>query len=92
MDTKDLELAVLDMIKNLYECEYVGKIKVKETKRGYLLELGLGKNDVPYTLAFDGNEECFLKYLKNELREANLHFPQYSELKKLYFTNGCCER
>lgn len=37
MDTKDLESAVLDIIKNVYEKEYTGMIKVIKLKSGYKL-------------------------------------------------------
>ena len=57
MDTKDLELAVLDIIEKLYEKKYTGMLKVTKLKSGYKLQLGFGHNDIPQEYAFDGNEE-----------------------------------
>lgn len=91
MDTKDLESAVLDIIKDIYEKEYTGMLKVIKLKRGYKLQLGFGHNDVPQEYAFDGNAENFLKYIKRELKKAGWDSIDFCELKKLYFTRGCCE-
>lgn len=92
MDTKDLELAVLDIIKCVYEKEYTGKLKVVKLKSGYKLQLALGCEDIPHEYAFDGNAEQFLKFIRKELRKVHWDSIEFSELKKLYFTSGCCER
>ena len=91
MDTKDLESAVLDNFKNVYEKEYTGMIKVIKLKSGYKLQLGFGHNDIPYECAFDGNAEQFLNFICKELRKIHWDSIEFSELKKLYFTRGCCE-
>lgn len=92
MDTKDLESAVQDIIKEIYEKEYVGMLKVIKLKSGYKLQLGFGHNDIPQEYAFDGDEKAFLCYVRKELKKAGWDAIEFSELKKLYFTSGCCER
>ncbi len=92
MDTKDLESAVQDIIKEIYEKEYTGMLRVIKLKNGYKLQLGFGHNDIPQEYAFDGNEQQFLKYIRKELKKVGWDSIEFSELKKLYFTRGCCER
>lgn len=92
MDTKDLESAVQDIIKKVYGKEYTGMLRIQKLKKGYKLQLGFGHDDIPQEYAFDGTEEQFLKFICKELRKAGWHGIEFSELKKLYFTSGCCER
>lgn len=91
MDTKDLESAVLDIIKCVYEKEYTGKLKVIKLKSGYKLQLFLGNDDIPHEYAFDGNHEQFLKFIYKELKKVHWDSIEFSQLKKLYFSRGCCE-
>ncbi len=91
MDTKDLESAVRNIIENLYDKKYIGKLKVIKTNKGYILELALGFDDTPHTYAMEGNEKQFLKFIKCELSKARWDSVEFSELHKIYFTRGCCE-
>jgi hypothetical protein len=88
---KDLENAILEIIRRLYCCEYVGQITVKQLQSyhecdnsGYELVLGLNCNDKPLRLVSNAaNEEEFLKYIVNELRERQLHLTRY--FKKYHY-------
>jgi len=57
MDMKDLESAVRDIIKEIYNKEYIGKLKVSKTPKGYKLEIALGFEDTPHSYAMEGNEK-----------------------------------
>ena len=105
MDTKDLELAVIEMIRKLYNAEYNGKIKITQTLKqypnekdeylnlGYLLELGLNKDERPITLAFEGTSEQFLKFIFNELKHNRYHYTDYFTAEKIYCNkDGCCKK
>lgn len=105
MDTKDLELAVLEMIRRLYNAEYTGKIKITQTLKqypsekdeylnlGYLLELGLNKDERPITLAFEGTQEQFLKFIFNELKHNRYHYTDYFTAEKIYCNkDDCCKK
>lgn len=104
MGTKDLELAVRDIIERLYNVEYIGRLKVSETfykipghpegkdhHLGFKLELGLNKDECPVSLACDGTIEQFLKFIYNELKNNRYHYTDYFTANKLYFNRGCCE-
>lgn len=92
MDMKDLESAVRDIIEEIYNKKYIGKLKVSKTPRGFKLDLALGFDDTPHTYAMEGNEKQFLKFVKCELMRAGWNGVEFSELHKIYFTRGCCEK
>lgn len=92
MDMNDLESAVRELIKNIYKKEYTGMLKVIKLKNGYKLQLGFGHNDKPYECAFEGNAEQFIYFMCDELRKIHWDSIDFGELKKVYFTSGCCER
>ena len=63
MDTKDLELAVRNLIETIYEAKYNRLLSVVETHTfdgrhlGYKLILSLNKDEKPVELAMEGNKE-----------------------------------
>lgn len=76
MTTQDIEQAILEIMIELYEKEYKGKIKVTELKVtnkviGYQLILGLNRVERPFFLVREGTPEEFLKFVREELRSAN---------------------
>ena len=92
MDMKDLELAVRDIIEEIYNKKYIGKLKVIKTNKGYKLEIALGFEDTPHSYAMEGNEKQFLDFVRCELKRAGWDGVEFSELHKIYFTRGCCEK
>ena len=68
----EFENKVLDIISKLYEREYIGKLHISRIKPfGFKLTLGMNNVDKPIVIAAQLNEEDFLKYVYNELRERN---------------------
>ena len=100
---KDLELAIKELIENIYNCKYKGLIRVSETTYdhpecrspihlGYQVEIGLNKDEKPIVLAIDGNEQDFLNFIKSELKKNRYNFVDFFTAERLYFNVGCCEQ
>ena len=81
----ELELQVLQIIRDVYEKEYVGKLKVTQTENGYILRLYLNKPDnMPILIAADLNAEDFLKYVRQELKSRQLQKINFYKGVKIY--------
>lgn len=83
MTTEDLELAILDIIREVYCKEYISKIEVKELKDnnkviGYHLGLGMNNELKPITINKEGTEKEFLQCITDELRSRHLSDVTYS--------------
>ena len=97
MDTKDLELAVRNLIEKIYEAKYNRLLTVEETKTwdgrhlGYKLVLSLNKDEKPVELAMEGNKEQFLKFVEDELRHNCYNHVKFYTARRIYFSHGCCE-
>lgn len=94
MTTKELEQAILDFITKVYCKKYTGKIKVIETfsddiHLGYILKLGLNKDEQPLSIAIEGTDEQFLKEVTNELRKRDLSRIEYFTAIQIYHTDEC---
>lgn len=78
MTLQELEVAIGDLIKQIYCKEYVGKMKLVELLTysgghlGYKLTLGLNNVDKPLIISYEGTETQFLGYLEKELRSRHL--------------------
>lgn len=85
MTIKELELAIRDLIRNIYCSEYGRKMELKELltwdgrHRGYELKLDLNKPERPFMLSFEGDGKEFLKFLEKQLRFSGLNRIDYFE-------------
>lgn len=83
MTLQEIEAAVLDIIKKVYEAKYIGKLKIEEIKDcngksiGYKLTLGLNNVERPITIQMEGNINKFLSYIEKELRARHLHYTSF---------------
>ncbi len=71
MILKEIEQAILDIIREVYKVEYVGIIKVDDIifddmVIGYTLSLSLHSVEQPLRISFHGSDIDFLKYIKQE--------------------------
>ncbi len=93
-----LEKEVRIVIKEIYQAEYVGTLAIKpimdnDTIIGYVLKLGLNKDERPLSIAFEGNKDQFVQYLKQELRTRRLAETDFYYGEKLYKNHEeCCQQ
>lgn len=68
---------ILDLIKELYCKEYIGKIEVEKLHVGYAVKFWLDKN-TPTTISAEiENEEDFLQFMREELKNRYWHHNTY---------------
>lgn len=99
MTLQELEVAIKDLFKQIYDKEYVAKLKLEVLyttngeHRGYKLTLGMNNVDNPLIISFEGAEAAFLKFLRQELRDRRLgdthYFLGYKQYNGLESCNEC---
>ena len=73
-----LEQAILDIIQSEYCKKYTGLLKVERLQpNGILVKLGLNTPEKPIQIAAQLEDEQFLKFFRQELRERNLNTVKY---------------
>lgn len=85
MSIQELEQVILDLIENLYECKYVGLLRIIKLPIGYKLQLGWRHDDYPISIMSDSRtEEQFISFVKEELRIRKLNKTKYFTGYKVY--------
>lgn len=79
-----MEEKILELIRKVYNRNYVGKLKVNKLPNGYQVILGLNNIDKPLTISADLEDDDFLKFFEQELRDRHLHYSHYSEGYRVY--------
>lgn len=80
---------ILQIIRDLYCCEYTGLLKIEEIPNGYCLVLGLNNTEKPLRISANLDEENFLKFIRKELRERHLDFTKYYYGYQIMADPGC---
>lgn len=85
MTTTELEQVIRDYIRQIYNKEYTGQIKIEKLNPvGYYVKLGLNVPEHPLSIYAELDDEAFLKYIKEDLKSRNFHLIQYGELQLTY--------
>ncbi len=94
MTLQELEQAIRDMFIELYCKEYTGRLKVSETFNtfpgeepthlGYLMELGLNKDEKPICISKECTAEEFLEFIRQELKDRSFQRIKYFTAIQLY--------
>lgn len=78
MTEQELEVAILDIVQDLYHKKYVGKLKVIKHSFGYQLKMWLNNPEAPITFITDSTDaNTFLCYIKDELQKRHLELVEY---------------
>ena len=91
MTTQELEQVILDNIKEIYHKKYIGKIFITHLPVGYSIRLGMNNEYCPITIYAELEDEAFLKFLKQELRDRRFNLVWFGELN-LEYPYDCTER
>ena len=79
----ELENKIRDLIRNLYNAEYTGLIKVDKLIKGYKILIGIPSYMAPTSLATDcETEEEFLNFVTGELKSRNYIRQDYYEVHR----------
>ncbi len=83
MSIQDIEQATLEFIRVFYNLNYTGKIEVdKLDPVGFSVTLFPQGQYVPVVFYAELDDNKFLKYLKEEIRNRKYHLQWYGELNK----------
>ena len=89
----ELKQVILDYIRELYKCEYVGEIKIEDLDPvGYKVSFYLDHSENPLVIMSDLPDDEFLIFIKEELRKRKLHKTSYYKCYKLPPEKICDER
>lgn len=77
MTTSELEQVIREYILNIYKKYYIGKIKIKKLNPGYCIYLDMGNPDAPLVICGWLEDDKFLKFLKEDLRNRSFYANAY---------------
>lgn len=82
MTEQELEQVIHEYLLDIYDAYYIGKLKVKKLPVGYEVRLGMNTPECPYIIYAELEDEKFLKFLREELRNRKLDMVFYGKLFK----------
>lgn len=89
MTVQELEQVIHDYIMDIYNMCYVGKLEIiKLDPIGYCIKFGKDTPDQPLVIYAEMEDNKFLKFLKQELKDMRLNLIYYGKLM-LTYPNNC---
>ena len=98
MTTQELEALILELIKDIYNAEYIGKLKVTKAGNGYLIQLGMDVPEYPISIYAELEGDKLIKFLKEELHNRHLSSAYFSSIQLVYkalcqpVNTKCCDQ
>lgn len=93
MTIKELKSEILNIIQQIYNKKYIGKLDIQKLTNGYSLILYINKEYSPLVISAELNAEDFLKYCKQELKTSKLNHVQYfTGIKQYQDQLNCYEK
>lgn len=96
MTTSQLEQVIREYIEEFYGMEYIGKIGIKKLNPGYHIRMGMNVPEKPWIICGMLEDDEFIPFLKQTLRESNFQLRHYGELRKLHpcipQNQPCCKK
>ena len=89
MNEQECKNKILQLIEDIYNKKYIGKIKVTKYPMGWGVWLGMNNNDKPIIIAAELSDKMFLKFFKKELLDRNWDLVQFFLGYKTYPDKGC---
>ncbi len=85
MTTLELEQVIRDYLMDFYHKQYIGKIVIEKLNPiGYHVALGMDVPNKPIIICAELDDEHFIKYIKEDLRNRNFHLKDWGELNLTY--------
>lgn len=97
MTTQELKALILELMKDIYDAEYIGKLKVDKVGDGWCIKLGLDNPDHPLTIYTELQDEALIKFLRKEFHARHLVTNRYFSMQKVYkalthpINTKCCD-
>lgn len=85
MTITDLEQVIQDYFRDIYHKRYLGKLDIEKLEPvGYCIKLGMDHPNQPITIYAELEDEKFLKFLKQELKDRRFNLVYYGKLNLLH--------
>lgn len=85
MTVQDLEQVIHEYILDIYHKKYIGKLEIRKLDpKGYCIKLGMDTPYQPITIYAELEDEKFLKFLKQELKDRRFNLTYYGKLTLKY--------
>lgn len=85
MTTTELEAVIRDYIRDIYHKEYIGKMWIDKLEPiGYCVRLGMNVPEKPITIYAELNDDAFVKFIKQDLKDRRFNLVDFGELKLTY--------
>lgn len=82
MTIQELEQVIQDYLKDIYHKKYIGKLDIKKLDPiGYCIKFGMDRNYQPTTIYAELEDNKFLKFLKQELKDRRFNLVYYGKLQ-----------
>ena len=89
MNEQECKNKILQLIEDIYNKKYIGKIKVTKYPMGWGVWLGMNNNDKPINIIAELPDNKFLTFFREELLNRNWDTTRYFIGVKSYPDNGC---
>ena len=84
MTHTELNQVIREYMRELYEMEFVGEIKIEDLEPvGYKVAFNFNKSENPVVIIADLPDEEFLPFIKEEIRSRKFHKVKYYSASKL---------
>lgn len=83
MRREDLETIIRSYLMTTYKAEYIGKMSIIQNEELFIFNIGIPDELTPITISYEGSEEKFISYLKEELRKKNFMRQSYYKVNKI---------
>ncbi len=78
MTIEEIKCTTLQMIEQVYQKKYIGKLEVSRLNPiGLQVKFGMNNVDKPIVISAQLDDQSFLKFLKDELRTRGLNTVEY---------------
>lgn len=82
MTTQDLERVIQEYILDIYHKKYIGKLEIQKLNPiGYCIKFGMDNVYKPITIYAELEDDKFLKFLRQELKNKRFNLVYYGKLK-----------
>lgn len=75
----ELEDKIKELLEKSAEAKYIGKVFLKENDGFWIIKLGPNEYQPFLSLAYEGDEESFMKFLETEFRKRKKSFRSQSK-------------
>lgn len=94
MHIQDIEHQIRESFMEIYGEQYIGKLKIEPLEeQGYCVTLGMQDTNLPITICAELDDQTFIQFFKQELKDKGLNRVKYGTLSSVepsqYIDKSC---